>query len=90
MGTYFVVLNVDGERIRIQPVLVEGYELTLSVPETATVGETVNSTVTMNQCDGVNKKLESIEVLLSRDETDRIVAAEHDGNGHRTAAVTLD
>ncbi len=89
-GTYFVVLNIDGERVHIQPVVVEGYELTLSVPETATTGETVDLTVGVNQRDGVSKQLESIELLLSIDGTDRTVTATNDGNGHYTAAVTID
>ncbi|WP_226010842.1 hypothetical protein [Halomicrobium salinisoli] len=89
-GTYFLALNVDGERERIQPVVVEGYDVSLSIPENATEGEPVDATVDVERRDGTRKDVESVEVVLWNDDYNRTVTIDGDGEGQYNTTVTVD
>ncbi|WP_225335286.1 hypothetical protein [Halomicrobium urmianum] len=89
-GTYYLVLNVDGERERLQPVVVEGYDVSLSMPENATEGEPVNATVDVERREDTEKDVESVEVVLWDDGYNQTVTLDGDGEGRYNATVTVD
>ncbi len=89
-GTYFVTLNIDGERERLQPVVAEGYDVSLSIPANATNGEPVNATVDVERREGTEKDVESVEVVLWGDDNNQTVTVDGDGEGLYNVMVTVD
>lgn len=86
VGTYIVVLNTDERQADIQPVIVEGYNLEVTVPDDVVVGETAEISVDVTRQDATDKSLHAIEVVLTTDDTEQVVTAVDEGDSY-TATV---
>lgn len=91
-GTYMLFLyNTTGpneERVLATPVVISGYDVTVSVPGSAAAGETVTADVEV-QPTALRGQPAGVEVALGATDEDRRVTATHEGGTSYTAEIDL-
>ena len=89
-GSYVVALyGTDGNYKAIQPVVISGYDVAVSVDETVETNSetTISVDVTAKQN---APELDAVKVMLSNDETTRTITASESSEGTYTATTSFD
>lgn len=89
-GTYILIMESDSDDIAIQPIIAEGYNVSLSAPEGSRVGETAEFSINVSQHNGVDKAIDSVQVVIATNGDTRQITAVEDGDGQYTATVELE
>lgn len=84
-GTYAFVLQHDGTRQAAHPLVVRGYSVDASAPDTATRGETISVSAEIEKLRG--QDMESVEVVMASDATTVRKPATASGGGTYTAEI---
>ncbi|SDM92497.1 YtkA-like [Halogranum gelatinilyticum] len=89
-GSYVVsLLDSDGNVVQIQPIVVSGYDVSISTEDTVTAGSETEFTVTL-QTNQNAPQLDSVEVIVGDDgSTERLTATKTGGETYE-ATVTFD
>jgi len=83
-GTYVLVLEADGSRQTIQPVVMSGYDFAVDAPEEASENERVTVTIELT---GDTERPNYVDIAVMNDSTHRYVTTKV---GDRTYSVTFD
>lgn len=84
-GTYAFVLQHDGTRKAAHPLVIRGYSVDASAPDTATRGETISVSAEIEKLRG--QDMESVEVVMATDATTIRKSATASGAGTYTAEI---
>lgn len=85
-GSYVVAIYADGEYKAVQPIVVSGYEVTISAPETITEGADLKPTIEVSSL-GDPDDISSVEVILMNDDTSRRLDATESDEETYTASL---
>lgn len=89
-GTYMVALYEDGVMLDIHPVVIEGYDVSLTIPDSEPAGGSVTATVEVTDA-ALSGSPYAVEVALGNGDGEaRRVTATHDSGTTYTADVDLD
>lgn len=90
-GTYLLAINgPDGDTRAVMPLVVTGYETTLSMPASAKPGENVTIGVTTSRTDSNAEDITSVAIVLSHDGEERTVTATRVADGEYEATVSFE
>jgi flavin-dependent dehydrogenase len=84
-GTYAFVLQHDGTRKAAHPLVIRGYSVDVSAPDTAPQGETITVSAEIDKLRG--QDMEDVEVVMANDATTIGKSATASGAGTYTAEI---
>lgn len=88
-GSYMLALDADGVIEKVQPLVIEAYDTSLSLPADAEPGDTVNASVSLSST-GSTEPIDSVQVILMNDSWNRRVDATETGENQYRASLALD
>lgn len=86
-GTYGLVIFAGGGAETVQPVVIEAYQMSLSVPSEANRGENISAEISLDETD---PEPEVVEVVLANETIDERVTAEQTAEGEYTARIPAE
>lgn len=89
-GTYMVLISADGSYEAALPLMVEGYETSLSTPTSVEPGEEVTLQVTTTQTDGSAEPITQVGLVVTHDGEERTISMSPVGDGTYEATVTFE
>jgi len=89
-GSYTLVINADGERKAVQPVVANGYDITIDAPDSATVGENGTVSLSVSKKAGVEESIRSVKLHVRVDGESRQVTATKTADGTYEATLDID
>jgi MYXO-CTERM domain-containing protein len=87
-GTYAFVLQQDGSREAVHPLVVRGYSVSVESPSAVTTGEEISVSTDVEKLRGDD--LENVEVVLANEETTLRETASEEGDGTYTTTIETD
>jgi len=86
-GTYMFAVQEQGANKKIHPLVIKGYETTLTMPESATIGDTVTVDISTEQIQQ-NATQDRVEVVVAGQETQISKSASESGDSYSTTIDT--
>lgn len=89
-GTYVATLRIDGKFVKILPVVVEGYQVSIAAPNAAEVGEDVTVEVETAKIDSESAAPSEITIVVSDGQIHREFEATETSDGGYRATFVLE
>ncbi|GAB3411460.1 hypothetical protein GCM10027435_03070 [Haloparvum alkalitolerans] len=89
-GTYMILISADGSYEAALPLVVDGYDTSLSAPTTVEPGETVAIQVTTTQTDESAEPITQAGLVTTHEGEERNISMTHVGDGTYEATVTFE
>jgi hypothetical protein len=89
-GTYVLVINDDGERKVVLPVVANGYDISIDAPNSATVGENVTVSLSVSQKEGVEESIRAVKLQVKVGGDSRQITATKTADGTYEATIDID
>lgn len=89
-GTYMILISADGSYEAAMPLVVKGYDTTLSTPNSIEPGEEVTLQVTTTQTDDDAEPITEVGLVVAHDGEERTITMSQVGDKTYEATVTFE